>query len=513
MAVDISVSGYADLEAVGRGGLGDVYRARRCSDSRHVAIKVLRDDGAQSHHRVARELTALRAVGPHPHVISPIEVIELPQGPALVMEFAPGGSVAEVIRMSGPLTLDEAVFVGRQAAAGLAAVHACEIVHRDVKPQNLLIDATGQIKLCDFGIAAILTHDEFRTRTNAVSMQYASPEDLEPDAHVEPASDVYSLGAALLYAWRQQTLTIKDRLVPWRAPAADGPRTAAFDRLIESCLQPTPADRPDARQLEEAFTRLAIGGGTRIVTSLGRRRVPAVDTADTVIVELPPLADGVVEPEPQPAIEEQTTLDPVVGEAPVWRLVPLDQLRRRPRRGTGAGRWLVVGCAAAVTVWVVGSALIGGDDASVRSGVASTAPAGTPVPSPPRPVTLARPAGLAPLLEQEWLATIGECVVQVAGRTQLEVVECSEPHDLQHFAAGTIPGDGAFDAEAVAATVSRACDEAMPGFVGTTPAESSLEIAVVRPSPASWAAGDRSYACFLGIDGQRLFGDARTSGW
>ncbi len=143
------------------------------------------------------------SVGGHGNVIGVIEVLDLPTGPALVMEYAPGGSVAGLIeRRDAGLTVSEAVLVGRHTAAALVAAHDQGIVHRDLKPQNLLIDAYGQVKLCDFGIASLARSDEFRHRTSALSMRYASPEDLDDEAEVTTASDVYSLGATLLHLVR-----------------------------------------------------------------------------------------------------------------------------------------------------------------------------------------------------------------------------------------------------------------------------------------------------------------------
>ena len=153
----IEVDGYGALERIGAGGLGDVYRATRVSTGSTVAIKVLRDvsDSSVAWHRTRRELTALVSLGGHSNVIGVLEVFDLASGPALVMEYAPGGSVGRLLeRRDATLTVPEAVLVGRHAAAALVAAHDQGIVHRDLKPQNLLIDAYGQVKLCDFGIAS-----------------------------------------------------------------------------------------------------------------------------------------------------------------------------------------------------------------------------------------------------------------------------------------------------------------------------------------------------------------------
>ncbi|MEO6571402.1 MAG: serine/threonine-protein kinase [Ilumatobacteraceae bacterium] len=255
----ITIDGYHDLEPIGRGGLGDVYRATRTSTGATVAVKVLRDvsDESVAWHRTRRELTALVMLAGHANVITVFELSDTEQGPALVMEYAPGGSVGDMLEQrGGPLTVAEAVLIGRHTAAALSAAHAHHIVHRDVKPHNLLIDGYGQVKLCDFGIASMARSDEFRTRTDALSMRYASPEDLDEDAVVGPPSDVYSLGATLLHLARGAPPSFKARLAPWTAPSTDDVAAATLDQVISACLHPDPARRPDADDVLDRLEHL-----------------------------------------------------------------------------------------------------------------------------------------------------------------------------------------------------------------------------------------------------------------
>jgi hypothetical protein len=123
-------------------------------------------------------------------------------------------------------------------------------------------------------------------------------------------------------------------------------------------------------------------------------------------------------------------------------------------------------------------------------------------------VALPRPVNLSSLVAADWSAgDVGDCLVQLPDTAELSVVGCDQPHDLQRFASGSVTTAH----EAMAATVDSACEAAFEQFVGSAPADSQLEIAASRPSPASWDQGDRRYQCYLGKQGQRLTGDARQS--
>ena len=133
------IDGYHSLVRIGSGGLGDVFRAVDQATGATVAIKVLRDvsDSSVAWHRTRRELTALETLSGHPNVIRPIALLELAGGPALVMEYAPGGSVADLLDdQPSPsrrrLTVDQTVFVGRQTTGALVAAHA----QRDRPPRH-----------------------------------------------------------------------------------------------------------------------------------------------------------------------------------------------------------------------------------------------------------------------------------------------------------------------------------------------------------------------------------------
>ena len=257
MTTELRIEGFTAITPVGSGGLGDVYCATRASTGGTVALKVLRDlgDVVTAWRRTNRELAALVDLKGHPNVVSVEEVLDTERGPVLVMEYAPRGSVAGFIgtRDRG-LHPSEVVLIGLHTASALTAAHRHEIVHRDIKPQNLLISGFGHVKVCDFGIASLARSEDFRSRTSALSFQYASPEELDDEPDVGPPTDVYSLGATLLHA------------LTGRPPKQKKQEQLAFDTLpsfgrdykqivaalcvaIGACIEEAHADRPTSPEL------------------------------------------------------------------------------------------------------------------------------------------------------------------------------------------------------------------------------------------------------------------------
>lgn len=517
----ISIEGYTDVEQIGRGGIGDVYRAVRTSTGGTVAIKVLRDisDESVAWHRTRRELTALVSLAGHANVIRLIEVLDLPEGPALVMEHAPGGSVADLmLRRDRPLSVGETVLVGRQTATALVAAHERGIVHRDVKPQNLLIDAYGQVKLCDFGIAAMARSEEFQARTSAISMRYASPEDLDDEVDVGPASDVYSLGATLLHLARGAPPTLRERLAPWVPPATDDEELAALDTIIASCLHPSPEERPSAAQVADELERLgwSIDERNRAIAFESVDLVDDLDDAPTdqradapsplqiaaaagraddapTVARSPGPDDRADEPIDDTGDGTDDAVELVEHDDTVYRP---DRRPVRPAPPPARRRWPIVAAVAALVVVVAVSAVVLWPDGGA-AGVEF----------------VERPGDLTDVRSLDWpTGAVRECLVQ--RDDTLDPVGCGEPHDLQRVAVGTLdePADTGFDEAAVQAAVRAACDAAFVSFVGVAPAESDFDAPFSAPSVATWEQGDRGYQCLLGVAGRRIVGDAEGSG-
>ncbi|MQY09571.1 serine/threonine-protein kinase [Actinomadura macrotermitis] len=192
------VPGYHVLDQIGEGGFSVVYRARQERLDRTVALKVLSvaavDDAVLR--RFQRECKITGRLSGHPNVVTVLDTGTTRAGrPYIAMEFFEHGSLADRLQREGPLPVAEALRAGVKLAGALAATHEIDVLHRDVKPQNILLSRYGEPALADFGIARLV--DSFDGgHTQAFTPYHAAPEVLEgrtPDAR----ADVYSLGSTL----------------------------------------------------------------------------------------------------------------------------------------------------------------------------------------------------------------------------------------------------------------------------------------------------------------------------
>jgi hypothetical protein len=225
---------------LGRGATGRVYAARRLSDGRRVAIKVLAErvttghDLSEAQARFEREGQAAARLR-SPFVVEVLERRVHDGRALLVMELVEGPSARDLVVQGGPLPLGRALGIAEDVARGLAIAAQAGIVHRDVKPANIIVGPDGRAKLCDFGMAkdlggqvAALT----RTGQGLGTMAYLPPEQVAGAKHVDPRADVYSLGATLYH------------LLAGRPPFE--PTTASsLDRILEAPPPPLAAARPD----------------------------------------------------------------------------------------------------------------------------------------------------------------------------------------------------------------------------------------------------------------------------
>jgi ATP/maltotriose-dependent transcriptional regulator MalT len=194
-------AGFEEVAEIGRGGFGVVYRCAQPLLDRAVAVKVLTADlDADNLDRFLREQHAMGRLSGHPHIVTILQVGTTTRGrPFIVMPYHAKNSLEALIRRHGPLDWRETLRIGVKLAGALEAAHSAGILHRDVKPGNILLTEYGEPELTDFGIARMA--GGFQTATGVItgSPAFTAPEVLEGKTPT-PASDVYSLGATLFCA-------------------------------------------------------------------------------------------------------------------------------------------------------------------------------------------------------------------------------------------------------------------------------------------------------------------------
>ena len=197
------IPGYDHLEPISRGATGTVYRATQTNLNRPVAIKVLRRSLVRSERYVKRFVreAKLAAKIDHPNAIHVYDVGRRGRYWYLVMEYVPGESLGTILRREGRLAAPHALEIAEQIASALAQAHRIGIIHRDVKPSNIIIGANGQAKLADLGLAKhVRSADERVTRLGAAvgTPAYMAPEQCR-GAEYDARADIYSLGATLYH--------------------------------------------------------------------------------------------------------------------------------------------------------------------------------------------------------------------------------------------------------------------------------------------------------------------------
>ncbi len=253
------VAGYKILECVGTGGMGTVYRALQRSLRRIVALKVLSESLAEDPEFCRQFVEEARAAAEiaHPHVVRVYDVDLAGDVLFYAMEFMARGSVRDLCAYRGPLPISGALEIAIQACLGLECAHRKGIVHRDVKPANLLIHESGAVKIADLGIARRLAE---RAPTSPAPGLSGSPHYLSPEQalgrETDPRSDVYSLGATLfeMLAGRPPFVSesakdlllahVRDRAPDVRSFRPEVP--GAIAAIVMACLEKKPENRPQS---------------------------------------------------------------------------------------------------------------------------------------------------------------------------------------------------------------------------------------------------------------------------
>lgn len=272
---------YQLLEKVGEGGMGAVYRALHMRLNKVVALKVVRDGrGAQRLARFGREMRASGMLR-HPNIVEATDAGEEQGVHFLVLEYVDGIDLARLAKRIGPLPIAAACEMARQAALGLQHAHEHGLVHRDVKPSNLLLGGDGQVKLADLGLVSARRdeQDSLSTTSDCVvgSLDYLAPEQADDPHGADARADLYALGCTLYHllsgqppfavdTGRTALQKLKAHAVT-PAPALAGLRPdvpAPLARIVHKLLAKRPCDRfANAADVAAALQPFAAGADLR----------------------------------------------------------------------------------------------------------------------------------------------------------------------------------------------------------------------------------------------------------
>jgi eukaryotic-like serine/threonine-protein kinase len=307
---------YALRAPLGRGGMGVVWRAQDAVLGREVAVKEVvfpptmpLEERRPAQARVMREARAAARLN-HPGAVTLYDVVQDRGGTFIVMELVEAPTLADLVRDQGPLPVERVAEIGGQVAGALEAAHAAGIVHRDVKPGNVMVGERGTAKLADFGIAS-LQGDPQLTSTGLVigSPAYMAPEQARGEESGPPA-DFWALGATMFYAVEGEPPFDRGTSIATLAAVVNDPprilrRAGPLTGLITALLAKDPADRPSGPALRAELARLATrpAPATEVLPAHGPGRTVPVPADPSPVPPPPP---------PRPAPER-----PLLPPAPV----------------------------------------------------------------------------------------------------------------------------------------------------------------------------------------------------
>ena len=290
---------YEILGLLGKGAMGEVYEGRDPNLGRRVALKVLgrkHQESTEFKERFLREGRSLASMN-HANVVQVYFIGEFDGRPFMAMEFLDGEDIGGLIKKKGPLHPGDAAEVVRQAAVGLAEAKRAGVVHRDVKPSNLVVTTTGEVKVTDFGLAKALQEDLSITATGVFvgTPDYLAPEQAMGE-DVDSSADVYALGCSLYHMCTGNP--------PFRKGGSDDHYTAVvrrhlkaerpvlktqikdFDEDLSDLCRRMMSRRPDVRPTLDEL----IEGVPKITKRIGGQ-VPPRHNSVEVKTEAPPPAD------------------------------------------------------------------------------------------------------------------------------------------------------------------------------------------------------------------------------
>ena len=342
MHAQLKVGQYVLEHKLGEGGMAEVWMARHIQLGSVVAIKLLlpglasRLDLESRFLNEGKRQAALR----HPNILQAIDFIHQDGRNYLVMQYVEGDNLeTRLMERNGPLSMDEVHAISWDVLSALDYAHSVGVVHRDVKPSNILVDKSGRVWLTDFGIALALGEENRLTRTGTAlgTAAYMSPEQIVRPREVDSRADIYSFGC-VLYAMlagsppfgvdSETDFYIKDchvRTPPppiiYRNPSV----SAAVEQVVRKCLEKNPADRYQTCGAVMNALDTALSGRTNVTS------VPLTATRPVPAPPPQPVPAPTPAPAPQPAVVRTRTiaLTPVPGSpptpAPPWQPAPYNQ--------------------------------------------------------------------------------------------------------------------------------------------------------------------------------------------
>jgi len=499
-----SLPGYQIMETLGQGGHGTVYRARQLAVGREVALKIddrrLRTD--RDKRRFMREVTAAGRLSDHPHVVAVYDAGVLADGrPYIVLELCPNGSLADRLREKGPFPAPEVRDIGVHIAGALAAAHAAGVLHRDVKPANILVNRYGGVALADFGLAAVPRPGmETSATREALTPAYAPPEVFDL-AEPTVAGDVYAL-AATLYA-----------LLSGRPPYFPPGEPPSMVALMAARLGPVP-DIP--------------GAPPELVAVL--RQAMAYDPADRP-ADITAFRDALAEADlsspagaapaswPGPAVSGARP--EAAGQGRDARTEPPDAEATRPGRRSGlSGPLLAAAIVVAIAIIAAGALVaysIGGGPDHRSSAPGANAAHRDPGPYGGAETTARSCPAAAVHGAGARCTTTAECwggIVSINGNVTVNRYDCLVGHAYETFAIAPLPAGGqTWDEHALHdhPLVRQVCSRDVMArsrhgdALRYPPARWSIE--VIPPSQAQYESqGLHTFRCVAAITGLRIRG-------
>jgi formylglycine-generating enzyme required for sulfatase activity len=282
---------YQILEKLAEGGMGTVYKALHTRLDRIVALKVLPGGGLCGERAIARFEQEMKLVGQldHPHFAHAVDAGEIEGTRFLVLEYIEGVDLSQLIHEWGPLPVVEACRLVRQAAVGLQYAHEHDLIHRDVKPSNLMVEPHGQLKILDLGLARLRLADSSRREMTRVGQtmgtaEYMAPEQATDSHSVDVRADIYSLGCTLHY------------LLIGRAPYAGGSDFQILTAHHESPIPSLCAERDDVPEdLDRVFGKMVgktpeerHASMTEVINDLERFVPEAEESTDGAVISPTP---------------------------------------------------------------------------------------------------------------------------------------------------------------------------------------------------------------------------------